>query len=85
MLNKLQINYCPETDSYIREKVRVVLHLSNYASKTKLEHATEIDTSDLAAKRDFVALKAEVGKLDINKQFQLVWMIKNKKRWLRCW
>ena len=28
---------------------------------------TGVDTTDLAAKKDFVALKAEVGKLEINK------------------
>ena len=33
----------------------------------KLDHPTEVDTSDLAAKKDFIALKAEVDKLDINK------------------
>ena len=32
-----------------------------------LEHATGIDTSDLAAKGNYIALKAEVEKLDINK------------------
>ena len=35
--------------------------------KKKLEHATSVDTSNLAAKNDFIALKAEVDKLDINK------------------
>ena len=39
----------------------------NYATKKELEHATGLDTSDLAAKKFFVALKAEVDKLDINK------------------
>ena len=33
----------------------------------KLDHATGVDTSDLAAKKDFIAMKAEVIKLDINK------------------
>ena len=33
--------------------------------KKELEHATSIDTSDLATKIDFIALK--VGKLDIKK------------------
>ena len=33
----------------------------------KLDHATGVETSDLAAENDFVALKAEVDKLDINK------------------
>ena len=41
------------------------MDLSNYASK-KLEHATAVDASDLAAKKDFIALKARVNKLNIN-------------------
>ena len=52
-------------DSHIR--VKVVLDFSNYATKRKLEHATGIDASDLAAKKDFIALKDEFDKLDINK------------------
>ena len=39
---------------------------SNYAFRKELEHASGIDTSDLAAKKDFIALKTEVDKLDIN-------------------
>ena len=39
---------------------------SNYAARKELEHASGIDTSDLAAKKDFIALKTEVDKLDIN-------------------
>ena len=30
-------------------------------------HATDVDTSDLAAKKDFIAMKANVDKLHINK------------------
>ena len=41
--------------------------LSNYATKKELEHATGIDASDLVAKKDFSALKAEVDTLNINK------------------
>ena len=33
----------------------------------ELNHATWFDRSDLDAKKDFIVLKAEVGKLDINK------------------
>ena len=44
------MNYYPEPDSHIRNKVKVLLDLSNYATKEKLEHATAIDTHDLAAK-----------------------------------
>ena len=37
--------------------------MSNYATKKELDHAT----SDLTAKKDFLALKAAVDKLDVNK------------------
>ena len=57
----------PELDSHIRYKVKVLLDLSNYATSKKSEHAKVIDTSDLAAKKDFIALKAQVNKLEINK------------------
>ena len=33
----------------------------------KLDHATGVETSDLAAENGFVALKAEIDKPDINK------------------
>ena len=56
----------PEPDSHIRDKVKVVLDLSNYATKKELEHSTVVDTSNLAGKKDFIALKAEFDKLDIN-------------------
>ena len=32
-LSKLQMNYAPESDSHIRDKVKIVLDLSNYATK----------------------------------------------------
>ena len=41
--------------------------MSNYATKKELDHATGVDTSDLAVKKDFIALKAEFSQLDINK------------------
>ena len=48
--------YYLEPDSHIRDKVKVVLDLSNYATKKELDRATGIDTSDLAVKKDFIAL-----------------------------
>ena len=39
----------------------------DYATKKELGHPTSADTSDLAAKKSFIALKAEVDKSDINK------------------
>ena len=61
------MTYYPEPDSHFRDKVKLVLDLSNYGTKKELDHATYADTSDLAAKKDFIALKAEFDKLDINK------------------
>ena len=41
--------------------------MSHYATKKELDHATSVDTTDLVANKDCIALKAEVVKLDINK------------------
>ena len=67
------------TRLHIRDKVKVVLDLSNYATKKELDHATGVDTSDLAAKKDFIALKAEVDKLDINKLVNVPTSLNNLK------
>ena len=45
------MSYYAEPDNHIRDKVNVVLDLSNYVTKKELEHATGINTSDLAAKK----------------------------------
>ena len=45
------MSYYPEPDSHIRNNVKVVLDLSNNATKKELDHATGADTSDLAAKK----------------------------------
>ena len=52
-------------DIRIRNKVKAELELSNYV--TWLKDAMGVDTPYLAAKRYFIALKADVDKLDINK------------------
>ena len=44
------MSYYPKPDSHARAKVKVVLDMSNYATKKELEHATGADTSNLAAK-----------------------------------
>ena len=77
------MSYYPEPDSHIRDKVKVVLDLSNYATKKELDHATGVDTSDLAAKKDFIALKAEVDKLDINKLVNVPTSLNNLKTKVR--
>ena len=45
------MSYYPEPFSRIRDKVKAVLVMSNYATKKELDHATGVDTSDLAAKK----------------------------------
>ena len=55
------MSYYPEISSDIRDKVKVVLDLTNYIN------ACSIDTSDLADKKDLIAFKADVDKLKITK------------------
>ena len=56
------------SQSNIRDKVKVVLALSNYVMKKRLDHATgSIVALNLVAKNDFIALKVEVDKANINK------------------
>ena len=53
----------------------------------ELHHVTGVDVSDLAAKKDFIASKAEADKLDINKLLNVPASLnnwKNKSRWFRC-
>ena len=73
------MSYYPEPKSHIRDKVKVVLDLSNYATKKELEHATCVNTSDLAAKKNFVGLKAEDDKLGINKSVNVPTSLNNSK------
>ena len=61
--SKLQMSYHLNPDRHIRDKVKVVLDLSHYATKKGLDHATGVDTSDLVVKKDFIALKADVDNL----------------------
>ena len=48
------MSYYPEPESHTRDKVKVLLDLTNYATKTELEHATAVDISDLAAKKNLL-------------------------------
>ena len=48
-------------------RVKVELHLSNYATKVDLKNAAGVDTSKFAEKVDLARLKSNVEKLDIDK------------------
>ena len=74
------MSYYPEPESHIRDKVKVVLELSNYTTKKELYHTTGIDTSDLTAKKGFIALKAEFDKLNINKLVNVPTSLNNLER-----
>ena len=54
------MSYYPEPDSYYRDKVQVVLHLSNYATRKELDHTIGVDTSDLAAKKILLLWKLDL-------------------------
>ena len=51
----------------------------NYISKKDIEYVTGVDTSDLAAKKDFIALEAEVNKLETNKLVNIPTSLNNSK------
>ena len=51
----------------------------NHTTKKQLEHATGVNTTDLAAEKDFIALKVEIEKLDINKYFNVPSSLNNLK------
>ena len=72
-------SHYPGQGIYIRHKLKIVLELSNYATKKELNNATGADTFNVAAKRDFTALKAEVDTLDINKLDNVPTGLKNLK------
>ena len=45
------MSYYPEPDSYIWDKIKVVLYFSSYATKKEVKGATGVDTSISAVKR----------------------------------
>ena len=45
------MSYYAEADIHARDKVKVILHLTNYATKKELKYAADVDTPVLAAKK----------------------------------
>ena len=50
-----------------REKIKVELDLSNYATKNDIKNITQVDISSYATKTNLAALKTEVDKIDTGK------------------
>ena len=72
------MGYYPKPDVHIRDKFKIVLDLSNYATKKELDHAIGVDTSD-SCLNIFVALKAKFDNLDINKLVNVPTRLNNLK------
>ena len=52
---------------FFREKVKIELDLSNYATRADLKNAIAVDASNFAKKVDLANLKSDVNELDIYK------------------
>ena len=70
------MSYYPEPDCRIRDKIKVVLDLWNYALKKELDHARGVGTSDVVAKKILLLWKLKLKFLNWL-IFQLVWIIEN--------
>ena len=79
LLRKISMSYYPQPDSNVRNKIKLELDLYKIATKKELYLATGVGTSDLAAKKDFIALKAQVDKLNIAKLVNVPTSLNNLK------
>ena len=64
------MNYSPESEIHNRSKVKVVLDLTNYATKNN-QNMLKVLIHLIQLLKKFIASKAEFGKLDINKLFNV--------------
>ena len=71
------MSYYPEPDSHIRDERQSSIRV---ATKNELDHATGVDTSDLAARNDFTSLKVEIDKLGIKKLVNVPTSLNNIKQ-----
>ena len=77
------MNYYPEPGSLVRDKLKVVLDMSNYATKKELDHTTDADTFE----KRFYCFESWSCKLDINKLINVTTSLNNLKtkvKWFRC-
>ena len=73
------MSYYPEPSIHIRNKFKVVLDLPNYGTIKEFDHSTGVHMAHLAVKKSFIACKAEVHKLDINKLVNVPTSLNNLK------
>ena len=65
LLNKM--SYFPEPYTHCKNKIKVELDLSYYATKSDSKSATGVDTLKFAKKVDLASLKSDIEKLHIDK------------------
>ena len=61
------MSFFPEPYTHSKNKIKVELDLSNYATKSDLKNATCVDTSQFVTKVDLSNLKSDIDHLDIDK------------------
>ena len=52
--------YFPEPYDHSKNEIKFALDLSNHATKSDLQNARGVDTSDFAKKADLASLKSEI-------------------------
>ena len=68
MLSKLKNVSYTQSESYIKDKIKVILDLCvKLCYSKRLNDATFVDTSKLTCQKDCISLKGEINKLDLNK------------------
>ena len=59
--------YFPKPYRSFEGNFKVELYFSSYTTKAELKKPTGVDTSKLAVKPDLASIKAEVGKINVDK------------------
>ena len=54
------MSYLAEAYTHSKNKIKVKLDLSNYATKSDLKNATSVDTSEFTKKTDLASLKSDI-------------------------
>ena len=61
------MNYYHKPDSYGKNKIKVALYLSYFATKFDVKKATGVDTSEVAKKADLASQRSDIDNLDVDK------------------
>ena len=73
------MSYYQDINGHITDKIEVELALSNYVPREELDHAIQVMVHLIQLIKRFIALKAKVEKLDINKLINVATSLDNLK------